>query len=798
MRDNGTDGSPTHVRLPGTTWSIWRQALLRSAGFPADGIELLASPGLAALADRLPGPTGSEDAEWRGYRESFGAEMARLSDRVLRIAGDERARLALAWQNYRVLDTAVAPLQRHQAADRTRRNRRDRAHQELIAGYWQRYCVKNDTIGFFGPMAWAAIDPDAVRTRVRPGRSLLAAAGVFFETWPVDRLAAVIAALPGMAPWIPPSRLPFVRLDGNRAVRPGRAPVELTPVEAAVLRLSVGDVPARDIAAVLAARRPDRVDPADSYAAIRRLASLHLLTWKIPVPLAPHPEQALRRFLSQVGDPLLAGAGLELLDDLEKARDDAWAAAQGDSGGFVAALRDLDRTFEKISGTPPYRHGGKAYGARSLIYHDARRDVQVVLGSDFLTALAPLDLVLASARWVTRYFSTRVNDLLAAVAQRMSAERTATDIASFWYACMPRLYQAGPAIADEARRACQRGWADILRPAIGASRLQVSADEIRGRVLSVFASPPPDWAGGRYCSVDVLLATRDAGRPDEADGFDVVLGEVHLAIAASRNSACVSQHPSPDRLFSCLASDFPGPRLLPVLPKEDHQRLTVRTHPALIRDIDYLVALSDQTADPRRGRLLRAADLTVRPAPAGPVVDIPGGPRFPVVDVFSELLTHLVIDSFAVLPPAEHQPRVTIDQFVLCRETWRFTSAALGFAREADEAARFAAARRWRLEHRLPEQVFVKVPGEVKPFLTDFRSVLSVNLLAKSVRQLQARDAAEQLFVEVSEMLPSIPELWLTDAAGSRYTSEIRIVAADPGVNGPPRQRPAAGGVSGH
>jgi hypothetical protein len=30
---------------------------------------------------------------------------------------------------------------------------RRRRQEEVVAGYWQRYCAKNDTIGFFGPLA---------------------------------------------------------------------------------------------------------------------------------------------------------------------------------------------------------------------------------------------------------------------------------------------------------------------------------------------------------------------------------------------------------------------------------------------------------------------------------------------------------------------------------------------------------------------------------------------------------------------------------------------------------------------
>src|SRR6185436_13823656 len=46
---------------------------------------------------------------------------------------------------------------------------KQRQHEELIAMYLQRYCTKNDTIGFFGPVGWAQFVPEGEAIEVRPG-----------------------------------------------------------------------------------------------------------------------------------------------------------------------------------------------------------------------------------------------------------------------------------------------------------------------------------------------------------------------------------------------------------------------------------------------------------------------------------------------------------------------------------------------------------------------------------------------------------------------------------------------------
>ncbi len=771
--------SATHVALPGTQWSLWRQVVLRAPGFPAGGIDLLASAELAAAADGLTESEADDAGRWNRYRTFFEEETRQLSSRILGLAAEPRLKLALAWQNHRIFDTAIAPMRHNQATSNGRRNSKQRQHEELIANYWQRYCVKNDTIGFTGPVGWSLLDPEAAVTRLETGRKLIASSEVFFETWVIDRLAAAIAAEPGMAQWIPPRKLPFVRITERQATGPAGFSVELSAAESAVLGRCTGQVPARDIARECAGVAPEAATEEDVYTVIARLRQKRLLTWKLELPLSPHPERHLRHFLEQVGDPALSAQGLHRLDLLVAARDTAWAASRGDPARFVSALHDLDETFIKVAGAEPSRRGGQTYGGRTLIYHDARRDAALTLGADFLAALRPLELLLDSARWLSYHFAARIQELFTGIAFRMAGGGASPDLASFYFECMPVIARSAPVIVNELQRDFQQRWAAVLRIPADVRRVRRDSAALRGEVREAFDAPHSGWTGGRYCSPDLMIAASGVDAINRGD-FDLILGETHLGIASSRHYCFVNQHPSPGDLLDCIAVDSPGPRLLPVLPKENHGRLTVRTSSALTRDIDFVAAVYAQTAEPGRPRLLNAADLAVSPGAAGPVVSIPGGLSFPVIDVLAEMLLDVFMDAFELVPRAAYQPRIAIDRLVIIRESWRFDAAQIEFAQLRDEAARFAAGRRWRRAAGLPRQVFVKVTGEVKPFFVDFDSVISVNILSKSLRRLQERPpGSPDIFVQFNEMLPSAESLWLTDSAGGRYTSELRIVAVD-------------------
>jgi hypothetical protein len=139
------------VRLTGD-WDFWSDFAVRSAGFPVEGLEVF-------------GP---------------GDERSRLA----RVARDPAFREAVTWQSREALGSAVDKLAVDARASVSRRQRQE----EVVASYWQRYCGKNDTIGFFGPLAWGRFAGEGRGLAVRSGR-LVRERVVHFEVWAVEAVA---------------------------------------------------------------------------------------------------------------------------------------------------------------------------------------------------------------------------------------------------------------------------------------------------------------------------------------------------------------------------------------------------------------------------------------------------------------------------------------------------------------------------------------------------------------------------------------------------------------------------------
>ncbi|GAA4986603.1 hypothetical protein GCM10025734_10960 [Kitasatospora paranensis] len=735
------------------------------AGFPADGVLRLAPAGLAEAADKF-GPREQLAGErWDGFAAGF-AEAAVETSRALQdIARTPAFREAVAWQNRPVLDSGIRPFLdwTPTAAGRTSMPRQ---REELVAHYWQRFCVKNDTIGFFGPVGWGRWDPGTEGLAVDPGRGLVAGTEVYFASWAIDALAATIGADPALRPWVAPRRVPFVRLDGDRVVVPGRPPQPVDPQAAAVLALCDGTRPARAIATAL----PDT----DVPAVLADLVARRWVVHRLEVPAGARPERALRAWLEGVGDPAPRQRGLAALDVLELARARVRAAEGADA--VVAALTALEGVFVALTETAAVRE--KAAGTapcRSVVYADCRRSATARLGPAVRDALAPLAPLLASAGWLTARLAAEVMSRAREVYAGLAA-RGPVDLAAFWFACMPVLHGDARVAAARLQDEFQAHWAAIVAAPPGARRVRLTLDDVAGPVRERFGESGGGWTAAHYLSPDVMVAA-DSPEAAARGDVDLVLGELHLAANTLGASLFVHQHPDPGELLALTDRDHPGPRLMPLLPKEHRSRLSTRVRHALVRPVDHQVALVDFTAEPGREHTAMSADVAVTERDGELVVVLPDGAEFPAVDVFAHVLTTLAMDLFKILPEADRAPRVTVDRLVVARETWRLPAAGPAFATEKDEGRRFVRARHWREEHGLPRFVFVVSPTESRPFYVDFDSPVYVTVLAKAMRRLARKDPDGR--ITVTEMLPTPEQTWLTDDQGGTYTSELRLVAVD-------------------
>jgi surfactin synthase thioesterase subunit len=746
-------GAEDHAVTLDGRWSVWRDALLRSAGFPVDDLALLAAGDCARVADdHLAGNASHAD-----FQAAF-TEAARGNSALIhRLAGDRLLREAITWQNRSAL---VAMDEIWKAGAEPRRSARHRQRERMVARYWQRYCVKAETIGFFGPVCWTSIDPAEPGVTAVPGRDVIRARTVYLEYWALAALAE--------------------RIAGQEVIDPVRPPVRLTAAQAAVLRLCDGRRPGWRVAAEAVADPDIRLrSVADAYLLLEHLVARGIVHWDFNLPVSLEAETALREQISRIGDRAAREAAEAKLAELSARRDQV-AAAAGDPDDLARALECLDRTFTELSGRPPTRRPGEMYAGRTLCVEETNRDLDVRFGKPVLDAVAaPLALLLTATHWLcgtlAEAYLGELDRLFAELAPGADGE---VPLGQLWFLAQDSFYGTVRRPLTRVTDELNRRWAQLLAldPVRSAQpRLSFSSAELSGPVTDLFPAVRRTWAAARIHSPDLVFCASSAESFARGD-FTVVLGEMHAAWAAAGCAAAVAGHPDPARLRQALRRDMAGRSVYTLLPP-DWPRNTPRLAFALEDPRDVQLGFAAAPGADRQ-RLVPISSVTVRRTADSLTAVGADGRTWPLAEIFGRPLSELAVEAFKSVGAGPHTPRISVDRLVVTRESWRVAVRDCPATSASGERDEYLAVRRWKAALGLPEHVFVKLAAEVKPLFIDLTSPVYASVLAAALRST-ARKLGDAASLTVTEMLPAPDRTWLTDASGRRYVAELRLHVRD-------------------
>ncbi|WP_319459353.1 thioesterase domain-containing protein [Micromonospora sp. RTP1Z1] len=770
-RDAGTAGGAHRMPLGDTGWSVWRDAILRTTGFPADGLALFSAPRAAAAADDLL-TAGADDGQ---YDKEFDEAVRAAAHRLSALAVDPLLREAITWQNRGAL-VALDGLAR--GGGDAPRNVRRRDRERALLKYWQRYGGKNETVGFFGPSCWITLDPEQPEVaRITAGPGLTRRRWVWFESWALSAYADQIGTDLAARRWWPPMLCAHLSVRDRTVLRPGRPPVPLSPVEAALLAAADGRRPAHELVTdpTVGLRRPE-----DGYALLDRLVERELITWDAALPVSPAAEDVLLARIDGIGDEPVRAAARAGLDRLRAARDEV-AAAAGDPDRLRDRLDALDATFTELTGQPPHRRLGQMYAGRTICYEDTSRDLDVVLGAPLLAELAaPLDVLLRAARWMVTALAEAYAAVLRELYDELRAEAGDGPVAlsDLWFLVQGLFWGTGERPVDAVAAEFAARWAGLFGLAdlpAGTTEVRLPVADLADRVDQAFPATRPDWSNAVMHSPDLQICATDADALRRGE-YTVVLGELHAAWSSFDCAVFTPSHPDVERLRAALAEDLGEHRVRLLFPA-DWPRRTSRTAETLTGPTDRHLAFQPAPGG-EPGRVLPTVDLAVTEQDGRLVATARDGRRWSLTEVFAELLSAHAVDGFKLVAAAPYTPRITLDRLVVARQTWRTTVGGCGLGTVTGERERFRAVRGWRRRLGLPEQVYVKLGTETKPCFVDLSSPAFANMFCAMVRAARA-DGGEATSLVVSEMLPTPDQAWVPDAAGARYFSELRLHIVD-------------------
>jgi hypothetical protein len=733
-------------------WRLWRVAVLRSAGLSFDVLEDLALP---ELLQRPAGP--DRDRAIRTAR-------AQQFDWLIR---NEALREALAWQNPELAESWPRHYDDRLLAGGPARLA-NRAYREVVlARYAQRYCARNESIGFFGAVGWARI-VDGDRGLRSTGGGGVRRRRSFLESWAAAAVAEAFARDPRVFELLPVRLHAACTVDSGVLRQPRRPPVPCGGLTGAILSTVDGDRSVRTVVDHVARATGD--DAGEVRAELLRLRDRGVLLVGFRVPHHERPDLLLREQVERLPDPSVRA---QLLDALDRVTAAATAAADARGPRAVTtAIGEVSRSLVAAGCTPEATVRHASHG-RTPVYLDCRRDTDVALGADLVDGLAtPLGVLLDSARWLAAEVADAVEAELRRSWRWLRTRLPVVTLADLQFAAGDVLATGGSAV-----RAVQEDlrlrWSELIS-AGATAELCLSGDRVRPLADALFPCPGPlRWAASRQHSPDLLLART-------ADGATRwVLGELHVAMNTVESRLFRTQCDDPSELVSSTARDMSRGRVVPVYPLHA-AGATARTSPPTALDPPGRYRYWSYDADD--GRADGAASV---PATAVTVHEVDGrlvgradayGWSAQVLEFFGEFLSALTVNLFSIRRRAPHLYRVLIDDLVVCRETWSFAVADVPVPGQGGDGG-FQGLRDWAASAGMPRHVFVRTPDERKPYYVDFEAPLLLANLARAVRR--AAEADPHAVIDVAEMLPGPDELWLTDAAGHRYTSEFRMVAVD-------------------
>jgi hypothetical protein len=276
-------------------------------------------------------------------------------------------------------------------------------------------------------------------------------------------------------------------------------------------------------------------------------------------------------------------------------------------------------------------------------------------------------------------------------------------------------------------------------------------------------------------SPDLMIGGADAAAGGR---FTWVLGEVHPSIVTSRYATWLEFHDAPGAVGAAMRHDLRGAAVWLAETGERGGTCT-RLSNVLPSASDLRLVFAHDSCGYDPAATLTVGECDLIGSPAGLRVRRRDGTfERGLLEFVGDLISTTTANCFDLVPLGAHVPRVTIDDLVVSRETWRLAATDPAFADTRDESTRYLQARAWAASHGLPRHVFLRFTGERKPIYADLTSLASIDLISRSLRRAR-RHAGAGATVTVVEMLPAPDQAWLTDAQGLRHTSELRMVAVD-------------------
>lgn len=630
-----------------------------------------------------------------------------------------------------------------------------KSQERRFATYLHRFCAKNDTASFFGPMGYGTLfDKETNDITIRLPDTKHEGRRVFPAFWLIDALAQMAVADPVLQPHLIARPHPMLQLsDGDLSI--GTRKFTLPKEAAEIVQTAMtGDMSHSELATT-----PARAGMLD------RLVEKGLITLCCPLPSTIlDPMGWLRQFIEQavVNDLNNRPKVLKILDRLEA---DLACLQDGSLQSRVIAARRLEQTATEQS-LPIRRAAGGTYADRTLTYEECNGGDDIVRFS--VAASQALQKRLEpTLNIMGAYGRALADDVRSVCLDAFTSLARGKHKMSYldFIAGLNRLEETGQLKQETKAQA----FSDALHNLVG-KRLQGGIAHINAADVAKFAID--DDGCGLYTSPDLMIA---AASQEEVTGPNslIVLGETHQFLATwgsqmmfHPNSGAAHKHAS-----DLIEGIGLGGRLATVLHRRVHKGLVHESFPGVFVEVSGAAGQNSQRMALRDLDVVHAVGkLFLRHRDTDKVFGLyhSGDDKLHLWNFAPPRVSPVPIRL------GRYTPRIMVGDVVYQRARWALDEETVDSLHPRHDE--FRAMRDLRCiaqANNMPKRFFLRVQSEKKPLFVDLDSPNACTVAHELLRS-NGRGA-------ISEMLPDMDGLWFKDAMNHSYCLELRTTCYRPG-----------------
>lgn len=673
-------------------------------------------------------------------KRTFQNELALRRHTLYQLVQDDHFQEALWLSNPSIYETGWRHFRQHGQAQR--RPAKIKHLERRFYTYLQRFCAKNDTTSFFGPLNYGRFQYNGTQADYQWAEQPIRQRHIFFAYWAVQAIADLIASTAEIRPYLRPRRNPL-RQRGSTDDHAAR-----------LYHLSHGQQTITELAQTL------NQSPTELLAAIEQLEKDNWIHLDLPIPPSElDPLQYLIRQLEVLpADCLSRQHWLTILNDLQQT---GMHYTNADLPQRQMILNNLETEYTNLIGIDSRRGQGKMFQDRTLLYEECLGGLQ-----DFHLSRVQHQHIthsLVSIANITATYAHYVRSDLQAIGRHLfdqiSPEQKPIPFTYFitaWRKQYPHLPPLPTA------NQLQQQLTELVDQRQAEKRSVLTAADIQP--LCQLPDEPITFSPDLLLAAPDLQAIRD-------NNYQLVLGEIHHGVQpvgwmlTFADDLAEWHHQINQHLPQSTATTTPtnllfGRRMKTAPPEFAGPSVQV----SAVSTQSQALQLSDLIVEPYQDTSLRLRAPHHAPFLAfyPPVYYVPESLYAPFICFSYLLLQNIPIQL------GQHTPRIEIEGTIYQREQWQFATEDLpGLQHTGTTYQLMVDYLQFRSRWQLPQHVFIKSDQEPKPIYIDFHNYFALELLVHVASQTD--------IITFVEMCPAPEQLWLQKGE-NQYTCELRTV----------------------